>query len=127
MKEKIITLILTSLKLNNPIFNYMLHQPLGQAIAQFLNTESNIQKMIDASNKGRPAIEALGNDIYRKFVNPMIKMSEKEVHKWKQFIGYFVRIILEANGYEHNESGVKIVEDNFFIFASTYIKKYINK
>ena len=125
--KTIIILILSNLKLNNSIFNYMLNQPLGQAIAEFLNTESNIQKMIDASDKGRPAIGALGNDIYRKFVNPMIEMSEKEVHKWKQFIGYLVRVILEANGYAHNESGVKVEEDNFFIFASTYIKKYINK
>ena len=66
--KTIIILILSNLKLNNSIFNYMLNQPLGQAIAEFLNTESNIQKMIDASDKDRPAIEALGKEFLKFFL-----------------------------------------------------------
>ena len=114
--------------LEHRIFNYMLHLPLGQYIVEWLCREININRMInicinnEINNEKIAALKALDDDIYQEFVSPISKMSRKEVDKWKQFIGYIVRVILEANGFEHIEC-VAVEDGKLFSNASSYRRK----
>ena len=114
--------------LEHRVFNYMLHLPLGQYIVDWLCREINIKRMInvcinnETNNEKIAALKALDDDIYQEFVSPISKMTRKEVDKWKQFIGYVVRVILESNGFEHVEC-VAVEDGRLFSNASRYRRK----
>ena len=107
---------------NNKLFDRMLKEPLGQSILEFLCKEINIIRMIDASNLRRPAVEVLSEDIYNEFVSPISDMTQDEVDKWKQFIGYIIRIIMEHNGYIHVARNIDVKYGSLFKKASKYKK-----
>ena len=94
---------------NHRVFNSMLHKPLGRALVDWLCREINIKKMIDicidnkTKENKKTVLEALDREIYIEFVDPLVKMERKEIDKWKQFIGYIVRIIMEANTLSHQK------------------------
>ena len=124
MEYNIVRPVIT--QLDHRVFNYMLNQPLGRALVDWLCREINIRKMIDIckdnnTNKNkRAALEALDSDIYKEFVDPLVKMERKEIEKWKQFIGYIVRIIMEANNLSHQKC-TPINNGKLFSNASIYI------
>ena len=107
---------------NNKLFDRMLQQKLGQEVLEFLCREINIIRMIDACNLGRPAVEVLSVDLDNEFVSPFSDMTADEVDKWKQFIGYLIRLIMEHNGYAHDARDIELKYGSLFVKASRYKK-----
>ena len=81
--------------------------------------------MIDAANLRKPSLEPISIDIDKEF--DLSGMNESEQKKWKQYIGYMIKIIMEKNSYIHDVRDIRINFDkefNLFKKASRY-KKFI--
>ncbi len=44
-------------------------QPLEREISEFLRQDSTIDAMVDASDRGRPAVEAIDTELLQRFGN----------------------------------------------------------
>ncbi|MCY4584601.1 MAG: hypothetical protein OXB98_01040 [Bryobacterales bacterium] len=87
-------------------------------IRNFLREQKNIERMIEATEKGRPAVEPLQDDILVRF-GPFTRGARAD---WvKQRFGQEARYVMEANGYMHAEYGVE-VDGPLFSVASRYKK-----
>lgn len=112
-------------KVDNKMFNSMFKKSLGKKIWTYLCKDITIIRMIDAANLRKPSLEPISIDIDKEF--DLSGMNESEQKKWKQYIGYMIKIIMEKNSYIHDVRDIRINFDkefNLFKKASRY-KKFI--
>ena len=74
-------------------------QRLKDAVRQYLNRDATVEAMIRASDDGKPAVSAIGDDLLRRFGS---EVTPNRVRKW---IGKAVKAVMEVNGYEHHKKG----------------------
>lgn len=86
-------------------------------IRAFMERPENVELMIDATSRGRPAVEPLEEGFLKEF-DPQ-QISQDPI---KQRIGRVARAIMEANGYEHVRHDVPI-HGRLFTVASLYRAK----
>ena len=88
-------------KFKHLMYKGMSKLPLGKKILKFLLCELTIIRMIDAANLKRASIDPIANDLFKtckkEFVN---QMKKEEFDKWKQFTGYMIYLVMDANGYK---------------------------
>lgn len=65
-----------------------------RALLEFLAEETTVCVMLAASDSGRPAIEAIGDDLLREFGDRVLATTVK------QHIGRLVRRVMDSRGYE---------------------------
>jgi hypothetical protein len=82
----------------------------------FLNQEDAISKMLEASDAGRPAAEAIAVGLYEEFGDDL------KSDRLKQFIGFLIRQIMERRGYRHAGKTKKTQENPVFSNAALYIQ-----
>ena len=70
---------------------------LKEALEHFLNQPDIIKLMRENSNKGRPAVEGLGDILFEEFDEFHEGLQE---HRTRQRIGKMVKEVLENNGYK---------------------------
>lgn len=99
-------------------FSILYKTPLGQKIWDFLNEHDNIVMMKAACYFKKPAAQIMSEGLLNKFGD---KIREDQI---KQMIGAMIRQILESDGYEHEQHGMKVNDnDNLFTKASRYKRK----
>ena len=101
---------------NTPKIAPVLSTETGE-IRAFMERPENVELMIDATSRGRPAVEPLEEGFLKEF-DPQ-QVSQDNV---KQRIGRVARAIMEANGYEHVRHDVPI-HGRLFTLASLYRAK----
>ena len=101
---------------NTPQIVPVLSTETGE-IRAFMERPENVELMIDATSRGRPAVEPLEEGFLKEF-DPQ-QISQDPI---KQRIGRVAKEIMEANGYEHVEYGVPI-HGRLFVVASLYRAK----
>ena len=106
----------------NKMFNSMFKKSLGKDIWGFLCEDLTIIRMIDAANLRRPSVEPISNDLYQTFKSDFDKRKPEDVDRWKQFIGYMTKFIMEENGYIHDGRNFEVKFGNFFNKATRYKK-----
>ena len=67
-------------------------QPLEREISEFLRRDSTIDAMVDASDRGRPAVEAIDTELLQRFGDRVRPVPAR------QRIGRLVRPIMESRG-----------------------------
>ena len=85
-------------------------------IRDFLSEPSHVKLMIDATDRGRPAVEPLQNALLKRFDWDITSDRNKKT------IGREAKKVMEANGYRHLKKGV-LVTGPVFTTASTYVKR----
>ena len=104
------------LKVANKRFNAMFKEPQGQRIWKYLCSEITIIRMIDAANLKRASVDPISSDIDVEF-----KLSnDQNKDKWKQYIGYMIKIIMWENGYALDSKDIRIVSQGIFIKGARY-------
>ena len=83
-----------------PFYERVFDTPLGQNLWDFLNQPSTIAGMQDASDRRRPAVEFLEQDLPPHLRQEVARDSDADLIK--QMIGNMVRQVLEGNGYRHH-------------------------
>lgn len=76
-----------------------------EEIRDFVNEPRNVERMLAASDKGRPAVEPLQHDIDVQF-GPFT--SSPLLDWFRMRIGRETRYVMEANGYRLAQRGVYI-------------------
>ena len=103
-------------------FTNVYHTPLGRDLWNFLNQDSTIRQMQNASDNGRPAVEPLEGLLPDQLRRPLV--GHEDVDRLKQMIGHMVRQVLELerNGYEHLRYGAQ-VQGRLFTSGSLYRRR----
>lgn len=83
-------------------------------IRAFMERPENVKSMIDATSRGRPAVEPLQQGFLNEFDPQQVRQDNV-----KQRIGLVARKIMEANGYEYVRPNVE-VNGPLFTKASLY-------
>jgi hypothetical protein len=73
--------------------------------------------MRDASDIKKPAAEAIGDELIRRFGNDIKR------DRVKQFTGLLIRQVMEKNGYRHTAYGIKADATHVFSKASLYTRR----
>ncbi len=90
----------------------------NQEIYSFLSEPRVLRLMRDASDRGRPAVEPLEDDVERRF-GPLTPL--RDFHSFKKRFGLQVRYVMEDHGYRLAERNV-YVGGKVFSRASRYEK-----
>lgn len=88
--------------------------PDGQQALEYLKSAEAIAQMREAIEAGRPPVVAISAELlkrHRQLLN---------LPAGRRFIGQAIRVVLEANGYEPERSGVYISGDPVFTVGTTY-------
>jgi hypothetical protein len=80
-------------------FAYLMNLPFARELWGFLADDSRVQKMLFASNKGKPAIEPLLSEIENRFEEPLAS-KDYPGEEIAVFINNMIRQVLEMSGYE---------------------------
>jgi len=89
----------------------------GEKLWSFLNERDNVARMVQASDSGRPAAEAIAAELYRRFDD---RIRQDRV---KQYTGLLIRGVMERNGYCHRSYGHRCRENPVFSVASRYCRR----
>lgn len=89
----------------------------GNMLWEFLNEPENVRLMTSASNKGRPAAEAIAGHLFARFEDNVRK------NRVKQLTGFMIRQVMERNGYRHSAYGRKTYPNPVFSKASLYTRR----
>lgn len=89
----------------------------GRALWDFLNAPNSIGVLETSTYLRRPALEGLQDQLIAKFGD------EIRGHRWKQMIGRMARQIMEARGYQLDQTGVRIRVGDLFTSAARYVKR----
>ena len=81
---------------------------------QFLNEPAVVERMIDASEHGRPAAEAIAGDLVARFDQ------DAKQDDVKKLTGRLIKQVMLAHGFNHHERGVRCRPNQVFSVASTY-------
>lgn len=92
---------------------------LEQALERFLNRPDIIKLMQENSNKGRAAVEGLGDILLEEFDGFHEDLQE---HQTRQRIGKMVKEVLENNGYKL-ESYSRPVKGKLFTQGRCYRRR----
>ena len=88
----------------------------GEGLWSFLNEQQIVGQMENASDQGRPAVEAIARKLHRRFGEGVRK------DRVKQFIGFLVRQVMERRGYVHHSYGHQARENPVFSTGSRYVR-----
>ena len=80
----------------------------------FLNEPRIVRQMVDSSESGRPAAEAIALHLFERFGDDVTR------DRVKQFVGFLIRQVMERNGYVHTEYGKPTPANPVFTVASVY-------
>ena len=89
---------------------------MGQKLWSVLNRTENIARMTTASDLGQPALKPMEDVLLHEIGEPILE------DRNKQMTGHMVRQIMEAQGYEHDASDIKLASVPFYK-ASRYRRK----
>lgn len=88
----------------------------GDRLWGFLNESEMLDKMIEASDAGRPAAEAISEDILQRFGEGVVQ------NRVKQFTGYLIKQVMESNGFRHDRHGITCRERRVYTRSSSYVR-----
>lgn len=89
-----------------------------KAIYELMNSKKNIEKMIDASNMKRPALEAVIEEIESLFPHSQ-SFNLELVYRHRQILGSMCRFILEPYGY-YPDKAVKMKKGIYIKTGTIY-------
>jgi hypothetical protein len=98
-------------------FSDQMDTDLGKAVVKFLTSHDNLIRMETASELHRPALEPLGPRLLEEFGAAVTD------HRFKQFIGFVTRQIMEGRQFRLDAQGVKLAAGNLFTVASRYSRE----
>ena len=87
---------------------------LAREIRDFLSQDSTVDAMVDASDHGRPAVEAIGTELLRRFGDRV------RPHKARQEIGRLVLPIMESRGLKPTHS--RRIDSPLFTSGKVYCR-----
>jgi hypothetical protein len=87
----------------------------GPAILQFVRTPKVRAKLIVAAETGAPPVTAISSELIN-----LVGAVDAKLAPVKQFTGRCVRAVLEEEGFELVETGVRLSNDPVFRTASVY-------
>ena len=87
-------------------------------IYKFMSCKDNVEKMVEASIHGRPALEAVIEEIERRF--PFSEEFNLQVeNRHRQLLGSLCRFILQIEGY-YPDKALKLKKGNYIGTATVY-------
>ena len=89
----------------------------GDAI--FATLRDALPQMIQAAERALPAVTAVSPTLKKKFPDDMASTPVR------QFVGLAIRSIMEAEGYEVAQQGVRVNDDPLFSVGAVYRKRAI--
>ena len=103
---------------------------LGRRLWDLLNESETIIRMETATALSRPACEPLADILLQQFpelttTTEAVKRGKafKSKHdRIKQMIGHMIRQVMERQGYQYDQPGVRITSKDFFRSGSRYKK-----
>ncbi len=101
-----------------PFYADIFDTDLGRKLWDFINEGSTIDLMKDASDRGRPAVEPLQEDLLKRHEQEGVR--EKRI---KRMIGLMARQVLERSGYNKLESRIQVKPQRLFESGSTYERR----
>ncbi|WP_376990142.1 hypothetical protein [Cupriavidus pinatubonensis] len=96
------------------VFATLAATSLGEELWSFLNEEESRIRMSTASDLGRPAVEAVEEQLLKRFGAAVLE------GRVKQMIGHMTKQIMEQDGYIHDGHDVKITGGAPFSRGSRY-------
>ncbi len=88
------------------------NQNLRDQIWLFLNEQQNIQLMIDSSNRNRPAVEGIAQDLLENVFSDRVK----------KCVGFLIKQVMESNGLKWISKDHKVEQNPIFNKGSKYSK-----
>ena len=87
----------------------------GQRILDFIGETKTRRSLVKAAEAGAPPVTAIGGQLVE-----LIGKNDAKLQPVKQFVGVCVRAVLEQEGFEVVEKGVRVSGDPIFRSGSTY-------
>ena len=91
---------------------------IGLRLWDFLNQDSTIRLMEDASDRGRPAVEPLSALLLEQF--GQVEIAEDRI---KQMIGHMIRQVLERSDYDLVADAVSVRDKELFTRGARYERR----
>jgi len=92
----------------------------GEEILEWVKTTKVRARLVAVAATGAPAVTAISNDLIK-----LIGKKDAKLLPIKQFAGRCVRAVLEQEGFELAEKGVRLSNDPLFRTASVYRRRTI--
>ena len=89
----------------------------GNRLWEFLNRPPIVLEMINASDRQRPAAEAIAQQLHAEVGDDVRQ------HRVRQFTGFLIRQVMERNGYQHIRYGRRALPNPIFFSASLYSRR----
>ena len=92
----------------------------GAKILQFVQSPSVRQRLVQAAELGSPPVTAISSDVQK-----LVGKKDAKLPPIKQYTGLCVRAVLEEEGFELVQTGVRVSKDPIFrtgSFLSTFRK-----
>jgi len=87
----------------------------GQRILDFIRATKTRRSIVKAAETGAPPVTAISEQLIE-----LIGKNDAKLPPVKQFVGVCVRAVLEEEGFEVAEKGVRVSSDPLFRSGSTY-------
>ena len=87
----------------------------GQQILEFVGETKTRRSLVKAAETGAPPVTAISQQLI-----DLIGSNDAKLQPVKQFVGVCVRAVLEREGFEVAEKGVRVSSDPIFRSGSTY-------
>jgi hypothetical protein len=87
----------------------------GPKILQFIQNDKTRARLAHAAELGSPPVTAISSDLYK-----LVGKKDAKLPPIKQFTGLCVRAVLEEEGFELVQTGVRVSNDPIFRTGSVY-------
>jgi hypothetical protein len=87
----------------------------GTKILQFVQSPSVRQRLVQAAELGSPPVTAISSDVQK-----LVGKKDAKLPPIKQYTGLCVRAVLEEEGFELVQTGVRVSKDPIFRTGSVY-------
>ena len=87
----------------------------GPEILQFIQQDKTRARLVHAAELGSPPVTAISSDLHK-----LVGQKDVKLPPIKQFTGLCVRAVLEEEGFELVQTGVRVSNDPIFRTGSVY-------
>jgi len=100
-------------------FSDMAGGDFGRRLWAFMNERETVVRMEAATYLSRPALEAVQPVLIERFGDEVKNDNNDRI---KQMIGRMARQVMEHNGYQLDQMGVRLRRNDLFLSAARYTK-----
>jgi hypothetical protein len=93
----------------------------GAEILEFIRNPKTRRKLVAAAESGRPPVTGISEDL-KELIGKDVKLQPI-----RQFVGVCVRAVLEEEGFQVADTGVRVSKDPVFRTGATYERSLVEK